>query len=384
MENYKVALITNIPTPYRISLFEKLAKHPSISLYVYFNAITEKNRVWRIALDHRFKYKILPGYNITYQGWAPSTYHINPSIINELTSSNYDAVISGGYDSFTNQVSFLLCKIKKIPFILWSGSTINERNLMRRITLPLIKYIVRHSDSFIAYGTKAKEYLISLGAHHKDIFIAYNTVDTNFFMQQCLFLKNNKNKILYEIGLQNKKIVLYIGQLIKCKDLKTLIKAYSKLKQELDAALLIIGDGPLKNDLENYCVKENVYDVYFIGFKPKKELPKYYVISDLFVLPSINEIWGLVLNEAMSCGLPVITTDKVGASVDLIQNGVNGIIVESKNVEQLYLAMKKILNSPKLIKSMGKKSRQLVEENFRLDHAVNGFISAINYAVNKK
>jgi len=381
MKNYKVALITNIPSPYRIPLFEKIAEHPSVDLCVYFTAISEKNREWVVELSDKFKYKILPCFTLKYRGKDLFSYHINPSIIQELIKNNYDVVIAGGYSSFATQISSLLCKLRNTPFILWSGDTINEPGLLRKISLPLAKFIVKHSNAFVAYGNRAKEYLITLAATPEKIFIAYNTVDTDFFIQQSLKYRTQKDELKDKIGIKNKMVVLYVGQLIERKNVDTLIKACSKLKSELDAALLIVGDGTQKNELKNLCIKNKINDVFFVGFKQREELPRYYAISDLFVLPSTQEVWGLVLNEAMCCGLPIITTNKVGASVDLITDGVNGYVVESRNTEQLYEAMKKILSDPEVVARMGKASKEIIEKGFTIDHAVNGFVEAVIYVM---
>jgi glycosyltransferase involved in cell wall biosynthesis len=261
---------------------------------------------------------------------------------------------------------------------LWSGSTINEPSLLRKISLPLVKFIIRHSDAFIAYGTRAKEYLEYLGASSEKVFIAYNTVDTDFFMQRCSQLKAPKSELKDKIGIKNKKVVLYVGQLIERKNVKTLIEAYSKLKDKLDVALLIVGDGIQKNELKNLCIEDNINDVFFVGFKQREELPQYYAMSDLFVLPSLQEVWGLVLNEAMASGLPVITTNKVGASVDLIKDGENGYVVESGNTEQLYEVTKKILSDPELEERMGEKSKRIIEKRFTYENMVDGLRSALN------
>ena len=378
MKKYKVAVVTNIPTPYRIPLFEKIAEHLSVDLCVYFAAVSEKNRKWAVELSDKFKYKILLGFSLRYRGKDLFSYHINLSIIQELLRNNYDVVIGGGYSSFATQISFFLCKIRKVPFILWSGGTVNEPSLLRKISLPLAKFAVRHSDAFIAYGTRAKEYLILLGASPERIFVAYNTVETDFFKQQSSKLKARKRELKNKIGIKNKITILYVGQLIEHKNVKTLIKAYSKLKSEFDAALLIVGDGTQKNELKNLCMKENINDVFFVGHKQIEELPGYYAISDVFVLPSVQEVWGLVLNEAMSCGLPVIATNKVGASKDLVKDGVNGYVVADGDTEQLYLAIKRVLSNAE---NMGMKSEKMIQERFTIAHAVDGFISAINYAV---
>ena len=153
----KIALIHNIITPYIVPLFNRLASMPQIDLYVYFMAASEKNREWITKLSGQFKYKVLPGLSFNFFAKDLFAYHINPSIIWELIRNNYDIILSAGYASFTNQIAFFYAKICRKPFILWSGSTINESSLLRKVSLPLIKFMVKHSDVLIAYGTRARE-----------------------------------------------------------------------------------------------------------------------------------------------------------------------------------------------------------------------------------
>ena len=384
MKKYKVALITNIPSPYRIPLFEKISEHPSVDLCVYFAAVSEKNREWAVELSDKFKYKILPGFSLKYHGKDLFSYHINPSIIQELIRNNYDVVIAGGYSSFATQISFFLCKARNTPFILWSGSTINEPSLLRKISLPLVKFIVRHSDAFIAYGTRAKEYLVSLGASPENIFITLNSGDTEFFKKQTIEGKIRKLEPKNKLKIEKAGIILYIGQLIERKGVKYLIEAYEKLKKEDDDVfLLIIGDGPQKAELLDICKQKKIEDVNFVGFIQKKQLPFYYSIADVFVLPSFYDPFAIVLTEAMACGLPIIHTYEGGASVDAIKNGVNGYIVESRNTEQLYEAMKKIISNPDLKSGMGRNSKRIIEEKFGPDKMSKKFVEAVDYVMDK-
>jgi len=379
VKKIKVALIHNIMSPYRVALFNHLAAVPQLALYIYFLASTDKSRKWEIPeLSGKFTYKVLPGLTFNFHPNKDLfAYRINPSIAPELIRNKYDIIVSVGYASFTNHLAFLLCKIYRKPFVLCSESTINEPSLFRSVSLPLIKLIIRHSDALIAYGTRAKEYLIHLGAPSNRIFMAYNTVDTDFFKRESSKLRTEGRRLKGELGIENKSIILYVGQLIERKGIKYLLKAYSRLKRENDVACLIVGDGPQRTELVDLCTRENIKDVFFVGHKQLREMAGYYVISDIFVLPSTQEVWGLVLNEAMACGLPVVTTDKVGASVDLVKDGVNGYVVEAGHVEQLYQAMRKILSSPELKLSMGKKSQDVIDAGFGVEKANQGFTDAI-------
>lgn len=379
MKKIKVALIHNIMSPYRVPLFKQLAAVPELALYIYFLASTDKSRKWEIPeLSGKFSYKVLPGLTVNFhRNKDLFAYRVNPAIAPELIRNKYDIIVSVGYASFTNHLAFLLCKTWGKPFILCSESTINEPSLLRSISLPLIKLIVRHSDALIAYGTRAKEYLIHLGAPSDRIFMAYNTVDTAFFGRESSKLRMTGSRLKEELGIGNKSVILYVGQLIQRKGIRYLLEAYARLRCENDVACLIVGDGPQRTELGDLCTRENIKDVFFVGHKQLRELPEYYVISDIFVLPSTQEVWGLVLNEAMACGLPVVTTDKVGASIDLVKDGVNGYVVEAGQADQLYDAMQKILSSAELKRSMGSRSQAIVDASFGADKANQGFADAI-------
>jgi len=379
----KIAVIQNIASPYIIPLFSRFAAAPDVDLQVYLMALSEKNREWVTGLGADFKYKVLPGLTLNFFKKDLFAFHINLSIMQELIKDNPDIVFSSGYSSLTNQLAFLYAKLYKKPFIVWSESTFNEPNILRTISLPLVKFIVRHCDALVACGTRSREYLVHLGARTDKIFTAYCTVDTDSFKRQSVALKPQKDKLKEEIGIKNKSVILYVGQLIERKGLKYLIKAYAKLKPEFDAALLMVGGGMQKDELAELCQKDNILDVFFTGYIQLEALVKYYVISDIFVLPSLEETWGRVLNEAMACGLPVIGTVKAGAPADLIKNGLNGFVVEDKSAEQLYQAMKKILSEHGLKQSMGSESQKMIDESFKIEHAVAGFMSAVDYAMSK-
>ena len=377
----KVALLTNIISPYRVHLFEKLASNPKIDLDVYFCSKTHSNREWTTPKKFEFNYKLLSGKTLNIFGVYC---HINISIISELIKRNYKIIIIGGYDSITNYLAFILSKLRRTPIILWSGSTKNEISFIRKLSLPLVKLIVKYSDAYIAYGNRAKDYLVSLGAEPQKIFKAYNTVDTEYFKKENLKYKHKKNKLKAGLGIKNKLVIGYVGQLNPRKNVEFLISAYSKLKSNLDVALVIVGDGSLRGELELVCKSKRIKDVFFVGFKQKGELPRYYALFDLFVLPSKTEVWGLVLNEAMASGLPVVTNHKVGGSEDLIKNGLNGFVVKSGELNQLCQAMKRILSNPKLTKTMGKESQYLIDKKFTINHASESFISAIKYCLEEE
>ena len=175
-------------------------------------------------------------------------------------------------------------------------------------------------------------------------------------------------------------IVLFVGELNERKGVRFLLRAFTKLKSEREnTTLVIIGDGELKSKLIQLVSNESLTHIIFTGWISEEEKIKYYAIADLFVLPTLSDVWGLVVNEAMACGLPIVTTTAAGCASDMIVEGENGFIVEPQNVDALHEAMRRIVYD-ELREKMGEKSYEILITRFSLDNAVNGFLDAIQFA----
>lgn len=379
----KIALITNIPTPYRVPLYEKLAE--KIDLTVYFTnvsksdekfKINDKRREWEISGNYKFKFKFLPGFTI----YGPSgiNYDVNPSIFKELRKNKYDIVILGGYNTFTTQITFLLCKLKQIPLIMWASSTKNENTMARKLSKPLIKFIVRNCGGFVAYGTKAKEYMVSMGVDENNIFIATNVGNVDFFMRESEKNRSKRDIIANKLKINTKFNILYVGALSERKGTKYLIEAYKRFKQSnQEWGLILVGNGPEKEAL--LSSSENVADIHFVEFVQPEFLPNYYSIADIFVIPTSSDPFSIVVSEAMASELPVISTFANGASTDLIFENYNGLVIPDKNTEEIYNALKKISENPEKIRLMGKNSKKIIQECYNLNNMVQSFLKAIKH-----
>ncbi|MFX1282133.1 MAG: glycosyltransferase family 4 protein [Promethearchaeota archaeon] len=265
-----------------------------------------------------------------------------------------------------------MAKLKKIPVIIWIGSTNKGESFFRKLFLPVIKLMITKSSIIIVYGTEAKKFVERLEAKERRIFIAYNTVPINHILatpkpKQKIYFKETKN-------------ILFVGRLIKIKGIDTLISAFKLLKSKINnSRLLIVGEGKqlhfLKKKCENLQIEK---DVEFLGFLEGKDLTKIYQTADLFVLPSRWEIWGLVLNEAMAHGLPVIATNSCGASTDLIYPGLNGYVIPPNDPVILMKACNKILSNNNRAKKMGEYSKDIIKE-FTIEKEAQAFIEAIKF-----
>lgn len=170
-----------------------------------------------------------------------------------------------------------------------------------------------------------------------------------------------------------KKIAITVGQFIHRKGFDVLLNAWAKCDKEYE--LYIIGATPTKEYLD---IKEKLHleNVHFEGFKTKEELNCYYQAADLFVFPTREDIWGLVVNEAMANGLPVITTDKCVAGLELIKNGENGYIVPTENQDELAKRINELLSNDWLLENMAKDNLQKIRR-YTVENMANVHVSIL-------
>ncbi len=380
----RIGFITNIPSPYRIPLFEELSKNDSYDFnFIFFN-INEKGRDWQVNLPRGISYDILRSRPISLlsgKSWDNKFIYLDLlSIRTVLKNHKFDVIINGGWNALAYYYSCLYSKLTKTPFILWSGSIKSDLPsryfYLKFIGKNLSKLIIKGADAYITYGSLSKQLLVERGADKDKIFLAYNTVDTTFFSREVARLRKEKNILKKELGLGSKIIILYVGQLIARKGLIYLLKAFQEIKGEVkDSALLIVGSGELEKELKQFVEVNRIQDVKFYGFIQKDNLPKVYTISDVFVFPTLGDIWGLVINEAMSAGLPIITTSAAGASADLIKD--NGFIVPPGDTKILRDKLIEILTKEKLREEMGGRSLDIIND-FTIKESAKGFIAAID------
>jgi glycosyltransferase involved in cell wall biosynthesis len=303
---------------------------------------------------------------------------INPSIIKEIVSGNYDAIVVGGFTDFTTQIAMLFGKLLRKPIVLWSEIT--GKFLFRHYNLyqSIIKLFVKLPDSLIVPGTLARDYLVTMNVDKNNVFISPNIVDVDLFHNKSTIFKQKKAEILNELCIEQEINILFVGRLIECKGIKYLLDAFHILAQEKsNIGLIIVGTGPIEDDLKKYCLSRNIKNVHFTGLLQGDSVLKYYAISDVFVLPSLFELHPLVIPEAMSCGLPIVTTDAVPSAFDMISPAINGYIVNAGSVTDLANAIELAIDNSK---EMGPASLEIMKSKFTLDNSTEEFLNAIKYA----
>lgn len=369
----KVGLLTNIPSPYRIPLWQKLAKEFDITV-LYTSVNDSFKREWEINFGSGYNYISFADVSKN----EDSEYKINLKLYRHIINTKYDVLIIGAYGNINHVVCCLFQKIlRRKNVMLWDGGFNNKKEpwLKNKIKSFFYKYL---TDAICVSGINAKNVLMRYENNDQKYFNVHLTCDTEYFTKSYLALKKEKESVKEKYKLkQYEKIVFCAARLDKIKGIQDLLRAFKKVNND-KVCLLIAGTGPDKKELEDIISHEKIRNVFFTGFVDIFKLPELYTISDLFVLPSYYDPWALVINEAMACGLPVISTTMAGASYDLIREGENGFVVEPGDIEAIFDKMNLIILNDEIRVNYSNNSLKIIS-GWTLDHSVVGFKKCINY-----
>lgn len=329
----KVLFITNIPAPYRIDFYNELGK--SVDLTVLFEAKGASDQGirfnWNLDCISNFKAVFLSEGDIKER-------RIDWKIFKFLRKNLYDEIVVTNYSYFTEMAAIIYLKMHRIPYYMETDGGIirNENALKRRYK----RFLVSGAKGYFSPGNKSDEYLEFYGAP-KSLISRYpfTSIWKKDIISQPLSKKEKQEK-RKELKLSERNMVLGVGQFIHRKGWDILIKAASKI----NADIYIIG-GIETQEYKQLIEDNHVDNVYFKGFLSKDEISLYMQAADLFVLPTREDIWGLVVNEALACGLPVVTTTRCVSGCELIENGKNGYLIAAENCGELQKAVNTVLDN---------------------------------------
>lgn len=278
-------------------------------------------------------------------------------VIKYLKDSSYNVIIIGGHGYPTGMLSIQYLKYKKIPFILNmdGGIVRNDSKLLYLIK----KYLISNASAWLSSGTETDNYLERYGAKKINIYRYPFTSLRGIDILKHPVSLSDKLTLRAALGINEEKIVISVGQFIYRKGYDVLLKAAAKI--EKNVGIYIIGGKPT-DGYKLLIKKYNLCHFHFIEFKSKEELRKYYLMADLFVLPTREDVWGLVINEAMAYGLPVITTNKCVAGTELVKDNENGFIVPIEDDDALARKITIILNDEQARIEMSKKSLKRIKD----------------------
>lgn len=357
----RVLFLTNIPSPYRVDFFNELGK--LCKLTVLFERRQATDREWNVDKNLNYKAVFLKGKSIGHDT------AICFEVLKYL-NRKYDRIIVGGYSTPTGMLAIQYLNLKKIPFYLnCDGGYIKDE---RKINYLIKKYFISKAACWLSTGKETSQYLLHYGAKKEKIYVYPFT---------SLYKKDILNKPLNEVekellknklSISDKKIVIFVGQMIYRKGIDVLLKAVYKLPKNI--SFYIVGGKPTE-EYQKYIDEYHLNNVFFFEFMDKKHLFQFYQISDIFVLPTREDIWGLVVNEAMANGLPVITTNKCVAGKELVKR--NGYIIPADDINVLAQSIYELINDSTKICSFSKSSLQIIKD-YTIENMANIIFDILN------
>ncbi|MBD3279279.1 MAG: glycosyltransferase [Candidatus Pacebacteria bacterium] len=349
-----IVILQHSLNPYKTELFNAMAK-AGMSIKVYYLAQPAQNRRWQQKdFQLNFPHLFLKGFKIYFPGVHHNYFHFSKGLWQQLKKDQPTKIITISWNHSATFQAWFYAKLNKTPFWLWSQSTSYETSWQRTLTKPLIKFLVKSVDGLIAGGTRAKDYLIELGATPKKILVSYNTVDNDFFINQAKKQAQKQRKTLRKkFRLSNQdRLVLYVGRFSLEKGIFPLLELAKQFKNKQHLHWLLIGYGPLEAQIKEFIKTHQLSQVNLLGFVANQELINYYATADVFLLPSWQENWGIVVNEAMCAAKPVLVSKYAGCSVDLVKDGVNGYVIDPADILDLKTKLIKLIkNQQQLVKS---------------------------------
>jgi glycosyltransferase involved in cell wall biosynthesis len=354
-------LLTEIISPYRIPVFNALALREMIDLHVIFLAETDPTqRRWGIYKDEiRFSYEVLPSWRRRLGG-----YHLllNRKLGSALGKANPDVIVCGGYNYPASWQSLWWARRRGVPFMVWVESTSADRRNRHGLIEFLKHKFMDNCDAFIVAGKSAGDYVKELGAEPGAIFTAPDAVHTQFFASAAAAVRRDAASQRQSLGVSS-RFFLFVGRLVPEKGVFDLLQAYGTLPPTVRAeiSLVFVGDGSAKEKLERQAAAISPGTVHFAGFAQRDQLARYYGLAESLVFPTHTDPWGLVVNEAMACSLPVICSEAAGCAADLVADGWNGRVVPARDPAALASAMHQLAQDGELRQQMGEHSWQRIQ-----------------------
>lgn len=335
MKKLKVLVISSYPAPYRVGVFEGLSKY--YELDTYFSTCKDENRSadW-FCKSGDFVFYILDN-DETNAMYKKALKNIK----------KYDFVLA--YDPSTKPAikAITLCRMFGVPYYVNNDGAIIRKNFIRDT---IKKFLYRGAKACFSSGISSTRYYKYYGVPAERIVEHNFTSLTKEDIFDAPVSEEKRKELRKELGLQEMTTVITVGQFIHRKGFDILLEAWKKIDDK--AQLLLIGGGDERASYEAFVEEHGLKNVKIIDFMPKEEIFRHYCASDIFVLPTREDIWGLVVNEAMAVGLPVVTTDNCIAGLELIEEGTNGYIVPVDDDKTLSEKLKLLIENQDLCDQM--------------------------------
>jgi glycosyltransferase involved in cell wall biosynthesis len=395
-QRVRLAYLVSHPIQYQAPLLRRIAQEQDIDLTVFFGSdfsvrgyedtgfgVTVK---WDVPLLAGYRYEFLPALRDTGHTtiFSPISKGIFQRLAGEGDEPGFDVLWVHGYSTVNTLQAMLWAKLQGIPVLLRAESWLHDRSrtglklAAKQVFFTLLRGLV---DATLAIGTHNRQYWEHYLGRQFPIFFMPYSVDNTYFQTRSLEASEGRDALRAELGFEaGRPVILFASKLQTRKHCADLIEAYALLSpgpgQEPVPYLAIVGDGEERAALEAQATRTGFGSIRFCGFRNQSELPRFFDLCSVFVLPSRHEPWGLIVNEAMNAARAVIVTDDVGSAIDLIADGVEGFVYPVRDVPALADALRKVLASPETTEAMGRNALRRID-TWNFDADVMGLRQAI-------
>lgn len=361
----KVVFFTNIPSPYRVDFFNELGKYCDLTVCYERRTATNRNQNWvgDSAQNYEEVYlELKPHGSDSGKGNGIAKY---------IKAHPADIVIFSGYSSPAIVHGITYCRLHRVRYFIEYDGGFNKKDVFYKRLLK--KFLIRGAAGHFITCDQLRQYLCGFGiSDEKLLFYPFSSLMARDILP-TLPTEEEKKAFREAHGIAEARMVLSVGQFIHRKGFDILLEAVSDIRE--DVGIYIVGGTPTT---EYLALQEslNTERVHFVDFMSKSELRKWYRAADLFAFPTREDIWGLVINEAMACGLPVVSTDRCVAALEMIKDGENGYIVPAEDAEALAERINAIVGEDEKRRSMGACSLQYVA-NYTIENMVQTHVEKL-------
>lgn len=402
----RVAYLLSHPIQYQSPLLRLLAQQPGLELTVLytsdFSARSYRDRGFGVAVEwdvpllggyrHEFLPRMLDSHDVSF--FRP----LNHGVFHRLRQGRFDVLWIHGYATLNSWIAMVAAKALGIPVLLRTDSTLIDHPrgpVKLAVKNVFFRILRRFTFGVLSVGQRNTEYWRHHLGQDIPVFSIPYAVDNAFFQQRCHAASATREQLRQELGFEaDRPVLLFASKLLARKRCIDLVEAYLQLmaRSRSESAsrplpyLLIVGEGEERSRIEARLRPANPEDracVRMVGFRNQSELPRYYDLCDVFVLPSIHEPWGLVVNEAMNAGKAMVVSDQVGCQPDLVEDGDNGVVFSAGNVTALADVLERVLAGEALCRKMGERSLERIQE-FSFEANVHGLMRAFAAASEHK
>jgi len=376
----RLAYLVSHPIQYQAPLLRRIAQERDIELTVLFgsNFSVREYKDEGFGVEVKWDVPLLDGYHHRFlpvlrdDGTQSVTTPLNYGIFDALrrgTEAAFDVLWVHGYATVNAMHGMLAAKALGIPVLLRCDMWLGDRPrsgpklLFKKLFFQLLRNMV---SGVLPVGTLNAMYWRHYLGDQVPFFLMPYAVDNHFFQRKSLEAEGGRDDLRRELQMDaGRPVILFASKLQHRKHCSDLLDAYRLLVEERASGplpyLLIVGDGEERAALEEQVKMNGLTDVRFCGFRNQSELPRFFDISSVFVLPARHEPWGLIVNEVMNAARAVIVSDDIGCQPDLVTDGVEGYVYPVGDVKALAEALRRVLGSPETAIEMGRNARRRID-----------------------